>query len=195
MERWDWMKISKIEVVSGWNRALDAALVTSGRTPKGKEPSLAWRKRMLLAEHSPIRAVQFQWEYEDLPSFVSVHLVRHKIGIEHFVRSQRSDRSLRGTARHDLPQDALVSHRCIANAQAIISISRKRLCDKASWETRAAWHALVVALDDIDHEVASCCVPECVYRGFCPEMGSCGLVNLDSWQTHREKYISVLTSP
>jgi hypothetical protein len=59
-----------------------------------------------------------------------------------------------------------------ANAQALINISRKRLCNDAHHETRNKWADLVRELDD--DAVASACVPECVYRGFCPSLSPCG---------------------
>ena len=60
---------------------------------KGVYPTAAWKKKILLAEHSPIRLMQFAWKWSDLPYWVSVHIVRHKIGIEHFVSTQRTDRT------------------------------------------------------------------------------------------------------
>ena len=48
--------------------------------------------KMYKSEHSPIRTQMFWIEMEDIPTFVSVHLVRHKIGVEHFVKSNRLDR-------------------------------------------------------------------------------------------------------
>ena len=35
---------------------------------------------------------------------------------------------------------------------------------------------VVEALRKTEPELAACCVPECVYRGFCPEFRSCGYV-------------------
>lgn len=48
---------------------------------------------MLLAEHSPIRKLIISWKWYDLLSWVSVHLVRHKFGVDHWVRTQRTDRT------------------------------------------------------------------------------------------------------
>lgn len=130
---------------------------------------------MLLAEHSPIRKIIVCWKWVGLPSWVSVHFVRHKIGIEHWVQSQRTDRT--GIERSNLPQGALVTHECEANAQAIINISRRRLCMQASPETRGAWRAFLEALKEHEPELAKACVPDCVYRGGCFEYESCGSFN------------------
>ena len=66
---------------------------------------------------------------------------------------------------------------CFANAAEVMFISRRRLCAQASPETRAAWRLVVDALAEKEQELAACCVPECVYRGFCPEFRSCGFVD------------------
>lgn len=181
------MKIDFVRIVSGWGEVLDAARSTVGKGPATKAPSAAWKKWILLAEHSPIRGLIVAWQWSDLPYWVSVHLVRHKIGIEHFVQSQRSDRT--GVARDKLPQDAPVTHRCTANAQAIISISRKRLCHKASVETREAWATFVAALAETEPELAAVCVPECIYRGFCPELShTCGYAAGSEYYRRLEAY-------
>ena len=82
-------------------------------------------------------------------------------------------------------------HECFANAQAIMFISRRRLCAQASPETRAAWKAVVDAIAEKEPELAECCVPECVYRGFCPEFKCCGFVNTKAYQEMVAKYREV----
>ena len=168
------MKITHLETLTGWPVVYDMALATQGKRDQFACPSTEWRKRMIQAEHSPIRALTFCWTWEDLPYWVSVHISRHKIGIEHFVSTQRTDRT--GIERDKLPQDAPVMHTCIANAQALIAISRKRLCNKASQETRQAWNLLRDAMQKVDPIMASAMVPECAYRGMCPEMRPCGRI-------------------
>ena len=118
--------------------------------------------------------------------WVSVHLVRHKIGIEHWVATQRSDRT--GVDRNDLPQGALVNHACEADAQALINISRKRLCNCASKDTRKAWQKVRDEVSNVEPELASCMVRECVYRGFCPEMFPCGYSKTDAFKKELAEY-------
>jgi hypothetical protein len=84
------------------------------------------------------------------------------------------------------------------NAQAFINISRKRLCSCASQETRAAWRLVVEYLREFDPILAEKCVPECLYRGFCPEYDDrpefnkcCGYVNTDKYQEDLKKYRSI----
>lgn len=164
--------VAYVKRLTSWADALAVARETNGKMETGQEPSLEWRRHILLAEHSPIRSVLFRIKLVNIPSWVSVHFTRHKIGVEHYVSTQRSDRT--GVPRDQLPQDAPVTHVMVANAQALINISRKRLCRNAALETRFVWQRVLARLANVDHEVASACVPECVYRGFCPEMKTCG---------------------
>ena len=122
----------------------------------------------------------------DIPYWVSVHLVRHKIGVEHFVSTQRTDRT--GIDRSELPQSAPVSHTMVINAQALINISRKRLCNQASSDTREVWRMVIDEVGKHEPELANLCVPECVYRGFCPEMKSCGYVETAAYREWVERY-------
>lgn len=166
----------KVERVTPWSLALELARTTVWKNDGcAGEPGSRWKRRMLAAEHSPIRAVLYHVVLTGIPYWVSVHLVRHKVGVEHFVSSQRPDRSPSGAARHDLPQDAPVTHAMLVNAAALIAMSRKRLCSKAAEETRKTWEQVRLEVAKIDPETAEAMVPECVYRGGrCPEMAPCG---------------------
>lgn len=158
---------------------------TIGKTT-GKYPDKNWKRRLIISEHSPIRRIKFYWRWKDLKSWISVHFVRHHIGIDHWVSTQRTDRT--GINRDNLPQGTLVNHGCEANAQAIIYISRKRLCNCASIETRKAWIAVKEEIKKVEPELASCMVKECIYRGFCPEMFSCGYYKTEEYKKELAKY-------
>ena len=147
--------IKFMKVKGTWREVADAARTTIRQDEGTKEPSSKWKKRILLAEHSPIRKLCFNWKWLDLPYWVSVHFVRHKYGIEHFVSTQRTDRT--GVQRDAHRQDAPVMHECFANAQAVMFISRRRLCGQASAETRTAWQLVVDAIAEKEPEVAACC--------------------------------------
>lgn len=177
----DWSKWTDV-----WPEVKQAARTTIGKDGEGAYPSDKWKKTILLAEHSPIRKIRFSWKWKNLKSWVSVHFVRHKFGIEHWVTTQRSDRT--GVDRDKSPQDTPVSHECEANAQALIFISRRRLCSQASAETRAAWQEVKDEVRKSDPVLASVMVPECIYRGFCPEFRSCGYVNTPQYQKALEEY-------
>ena len=144
-----------LKVIGSWRNVADAARTTIRMQGGVKEPSPKWKKTILLAEHSPIRKLLFSWKWSNLPYWVSVHFVRHKYGIEHFVSTQRTDRT--GTDRTGARQDAPVEHECFANAQAVMFISRRRLCSQASPETRAAWKLVVEEIAKVEPEVASAC--------------------------------------
>ena len=189
-------KIVKMEQVTLWNRVLNAARRTIGKEPLTKEPSDSWKAKMLLAEHSPIRLLEFDWSWSDIRQWVTAHLVRHHEGCEKFVHTQRGDRrkileEYNVGSRDELPQGALNSMDMTANAQALINISRKRLCNCASKETREAWTQVKEAIAEVDPVMASKMVPECLYRGFCPEfMNPCGYANTRKYQEDLIKYRS-----
>ena len=180
------MRIEIVDYQDRWQLVKNAAMGTIGKE-SGKYPDSAWKRSILLAEHSPIRLLEFDIIMHDIPYWVSVHLVRHKTGVEHFVSTQRTDRT--GVDRDSLPQDAPVTHRMHINAQALIAISRKRLCHQAADKTRYVWADVVRAIREYEPELADACVPECVYRGFCPEMRSCGFVNGKTYERVRGKYV------
>ncbi len=179
--------IDRFSHIDNWQEVKDATMNTIGMNT-GKYPDSKWKKELIMAEHSPIRKMKFSWRWKDLPYWVSVHIVRHKIGIEHFVKTQRSDRT--GIDRNELPQGAPVSHECEADAQALINISRKRLCSCASKETREAWQLVKDEVAKVEPELASCMVKECVYRGFCPEMFGCGFEKTEQFKIEIENYRS-----
>lgn len=168
-----------------WQDIKNATMNTIGKS-QGVYPTSEWKRKLLLSEHSPIRKLTINWRWVDLKYWTSVHLVRHKFGIEHFVTTQRTDRT--GISRDELPQGALVNHECTANAQALITISRKRLCNGASLETRQAWREVINEVAKVEPELASCCVVECVYRGYCPEMFPCGYTKTDKFKEELSVY-------
>jgi hypothetical protein len=182
-------EIVRLDQVTSWKRALNAARRTIGKAPLAKEPSKSWEAKMLLAEHSPIRLVEFDWTWKDIMQWVTTHLVRHHEGCEKFVHSQRGDRRVLPVPRNELPQGALNDMDMTANAQAIINISRKRLCSCASKETREAWKQVVEAIREVDPVLADKCVPECLYRGFCPEfMNPCGYSKTKKFEEDLQRY-------
>lgn len=174
------------EYVDQWLKVKRSARTTVGREGEGVYPSDSWKKRILLAEHSPIRKIKFSWKWTKLKSWVSVHFVRHKFGIEHWVSTQRSDRT--NVNRDESLQSTPVEHECDANAQALIFISRRRLCAQASPETRKAWQEVKAEVKEYDPILASVMVKECIYRGFCPEENCCGYVETEAYEKELEAY-------
>ena len=189
-------KIIRMEMITLWKRALNAARRTIGKAPLDKEPSKSWEAKMLLAEHSPIRLLEYEWTWADIMQWVTTHLVRHHEGCEKFVHTQRGDRKAildeyNVSSRNELPQGATNDMDMTANAQALISISRKRLCNCASKETREAWKQVQDAIREVDPVMADKMVPECIYRGFCPEfMNPCGYANTEKYKQDLKRYRS-----
>lgn len=182
------MKVNFLGVKGTWREVANAARTTIHQEAGNGEPSSNWKRRMLFAEHSPIRQIIIKWKWLDIPYWVSVHLVRHWLGIIHWVRTQRTDRT--GIKRDEKPQGSFIEHEAEANAQAIINISRRRLCRQASKETRIAWKTFLESIKNKEPELYSVCVPECIYRnGLCPEYESCGWNQTKEFDSELNKYL------
>ena len=180
-------EISIINYEDKWQDVNNLAMNTIGKE-SGKYPDSKWKMKMLKAEHSPIRMITLTVRIKNIPYWVVMHLTRHKFGIEHYVSTQRTDRT--GIDRDELKQSRLVDYTFVANAQALINISRKRLCNNASTETRMLWDRVVYEINKYEPELAHCMVPECIYRGHCPEMHSCGMFDgIISNPSAKERYL------
>lgn len=188
------LKVRSIKMYGGWKRVLNAARLTAGKKPLDKEPSNKWKRKMLLAEHSPIRLVEYDGIWDFIKMWVTTHLVRHHVGVEKFVSTQRTDRNpdLMDLDRDALPQGLENTMMISANAQGLINMSRKRLCSCASTETRQAWKALLEEIKKVDPILVEKCVPECIYRGFCPEFDKCcGYVNTEKYKEELKNYRNI----
>lgn len=185
-------KVTRLECIKpNWIRVVNAARRTWGKKPINHEPSDTFKKKILLAEHSPIRLLEYDFTWEDIRQWVTAHFVRHHEGCEKFVHTQRTDinETLKGLNRDELLQGLLNDMDMTCNAQAFINISRKRLCSCASKETRESWKGVIEYLKEVDPILASKCVPECIYRGFCPEFDRCcGYVNTEAYKKRLEEY-------
>lgn len=160
------MKTKIVKVKGDWVEVKNDARFTMGKEPTDKEPSSEWKRKMLVSEHSPIRALIFKWQWLNMKHWVTVHWVRHKW--EKMVQTQRSDRT--GINRDKLPQDEPQNFQGEANVQHLIDTERKRLCFLSSPEAREYGEDLKVAISEIDRETGDNLVPNCVYRGGCPEL-------------------------
>lgn len=183
------MKVELKDIKGSWIEVVNRARITVNKEALDKEPSEDFKRKILRAEHSPIRSLIFCFKITDLKSWVATHLVRHHVGVEKWVRTQRSDRT--GINRDELPQGAKVEMELEANTQALINMARKRLCAQASPETRAVMEAIKKEVEKKDPIVAEVMVKECVYRGYCPEMWSCGYDKTKQFQKELEEYRKV----
>ena len=178
----------KIERVTSWQRVVDAARFTERKDALGHEPSDQFKRNILRSEHSPIRLLEYDIKIYDIPYFSAMHFVRHFMGIEKFVSTQRPDRTNSGKTRHELPQDAPVNVWFAINAQALINISHVRMCNKADETTRKIWFAVADIICYKDPILAEFLVPSCVAKGFCPEIKSCGWCKSDAFKSERMEY-------
>lgn len=168
-EDWMWCKICTLNTVGKTAVAL---------------PNDEWKIKLLKSEHSPVRELRFGIRME-VPYYVSVHFVRHHIGVNHYVSTQRDDRVFRDEeiTRANLPQGQTVSHIMSINTQELMFMSRKRLCQQAEETTRAVMKKIVDEVYKINPEYkeAKILVPNCVYRnGKCDEFFPCnkgGVIN------------------
>jgi len=183
----------RIEItrVTSWTDVLNAARFTQRKSLRSGEPSIKFKKKIIKAEHSPLRCLMFNIDFYDIPNYVSVHLVRH-IHAQPFVSTSRPDIDGKQVPREEQKKIDPVNMRLFLNAQEIIAISRVRLCNRAEKETRRIWNLVVEELRKQEPELAAACVPQCVYRGFCPEFNSCGLADGELFPLKVNDYINNL---
>jgi hypothetical protein len=164
-------KLTEILKIKGtWEDVVNRCRATVGKDELGKEPSSEFKKAILIAEHSPIRELHISWAWRCIKSWVATHWVRHVW--ECYVKTQRDDRT--GIPRDDLPQGALVDFFGEMNPQHSIDTWRKRLCFLAHPRTREYAVDFKAELHEFEPEWSDVLVPNCIYRGGCPEMnGGC----------------------
>ena len=151
-----------------------AIWVTMGKTEMPKTgPSSKLLHDALNARHSPIRVLNFAFLIEGIPSNISVHLCRHVHAVP-FVSSLRNDRQRRmngDMAPRNTPVDMIL----YCNAEELMTIANKRLCNLASDKTREVVGALCGAALNVMPELDGLLVPMCEYHGgVCHEINGCG---------------------
>lgn len=167
----DFTKIT-IEASFGTDRQVaDRARTTIGLAPGDKEISQAYMRKLYLCEHSPIRLQSYIIRIEGIPTWIATHFSRHNVGVTPYIQSMRDDR-----AEYDeMPnRETPVIMELHANTQAIINISRKRLCFCSHIRTIGVWKAVLEELAKVNPTLVSCCTRDCTYRGWCYEHKSCG---------------------
>lgn len=165
------LKTDILKIKGDWQEVVDDCRATVKKSPLGKEPSKEFKKRILIAEHDPIRDIIVKFRWEGIKYWVAMHWKTHIWRSR--VDSQRPERQTRYD-RERAPQDAPVDFIGDPNAQHLIDTMRKRLCFQASPETREYAEDLKMALAEREGELSDVLVPNCVYRCGCPEMDRCG---------------------
>lgn len=136
------------------------------------EPTSEWKRKLLLAEHSPLRHSLITIEVKDIPYCIMGHFVRHHNGVTPYVSTSREDRT--GVPRDERKQTDPVTMRMDLNIQSLINISRKRLCNQADPTTQKIWLGVIKEIAKKDEDIAWACVPEGIRSCGCPEkFGQC----------------------
>lgn len=161
--------------------------------------------------HSPVRTQMFLVEMQRIPLFVASQLVRSKVGVEWWMRTRRTDRgaesfkdvceelALNLYDRGDDPVTEILDWpnrfdryaptdlMGLLNAEAIINMSHKRLCSKASKETREVWEEVCNQIRLCDPDLYPHLVRPCVAMGVCREK-CCGFIRSQLFTKLREEY-------
>lgn len=177
----------------------------------GKDSNITLKKLYKFG-HSPMRTQLFWVELRNIPLFVASQLVRSHVGVQFFQRSKRTDRGGEDfrevcenilnklNAGEDVSKDieslpdkfdryTPTDLAFLINAEALINLSHKRLCNKASEETKEIFNSIKEAIKPLDPDLYIHLVPTCIYRGgICPEPKSCGYSKSDIFPKILEHY-------
>ena len=178
------MKVEIKPLFHDWEYIKGAALFTQG-LKRVNPVTYNWKRQAVLAEHSPIRVSQFEIT-ATVPNFVMGHIVRHHQGVEKFVQSLRED--ITGIPNAEVNRTTETNIKLVLNIQALINISRKRMCNNASTDTRFFWDSVHLEMINLDSAIANAMVPECIYRGFCPEFKKCGYSKTKQFKEKLKEY-------
>lgn len=157
-----------------WMCVRRRALITQGLEHIVNAPWDAWKHDLLEARHSPIRRLWFSFRIH-CPYWVSVHLCRH-VHAQPYVQSQRNDRQDRYD-RNTAPQDQPVVMIWDLNAEELMTVANKRLCNKAQPETREVVQKMCDLVLNYFPEFTGLLVPACQYNGVCHEIKPCGAMD------------------
>ena len=152
----------------------------------GKE-SYMTLKQCYKAMHSNARTQLFWIEMHDIPLSVASHLVRH-VHAQPYQRSKRPDRDPNAV---DLGRNTPTDLGLLLNAEEIVNVSLKRLCNKASRETRDIWIKVLARLAEVDPDLYLFCQRPCVACGLCREPKPCGYMASENYDKERINYLKL----
>ena len=171
------VQIIKHPTEEDWLLVKKCTLVTVGKETN-TPPTDKFKADLLRARHSPIRELKFVFYLTDIPYWVSTHLCRH-IHAQPYVKTQRNDRQS-NYDRNSAPQNAPVDMMWSMNAEELITIANKRLCNQASLETRELVKMICKEVEKVCPEFNNELVPMCVRNGFvCHEIFPCGRMSIE----------------
>lgn len=169
------VKLIEYPTEKDWIECKRRALITIYGKGLGdvKPPDPDWKHRILEARHSPIRYLRYSFLIENIPSNTSVHLCRH-VHSQPYVSSLRNDRQ-DAMDGDKAPRNTPVNMILDVNAEELMTIANKRLCQKASLKTRKVVAAMCAEAMKATPELIGLLVPMCEYHGgVCHEMHPCG---------------------
>lgn len=159
-----------VEKLTDKSMLYESAQTTSWSAVKERVNNDRWYK----SEHSPIRTQMFYIRLRNIPQFVHTHYVRHTVWNQPYVRTGREDRGKEGEQTRWSPNDMDM----LVNAQTLINMARKRLCNQAHDVTVMVMDAIKDCVFNLDEDLANNMVRECIYRcGYCPQHRPCGFLN------------------
>ena len=108
-----------------------------------------------------------------MPYWLHVELVRHHVGLEKYVKSQRDDRNNNEVPRGKKPQDAPVNVIIDLNAETLMTLMNKRLCGAATKEMQEFMLIIRKLVIETNPEFTEFLVPMCKYVHECKEFKPC----------------------
>jgi hypothetical protein len=173
----------KVELLTGpneldWIGVKRRALITVYGKGNGYvvPPTSDWKHKILEARHSPIRWIRYSFLIIGIPSNIATHLCRH-VHAQPYVSSLRNDRQ-NGMDGDLAPRNTPVDMILDVNAEELMVIANKRLCNKAAQKTREVVQEMCRLAEEATPEFAGLLVPACMYNGgICHEMKPCGREN------------------
>ena len=160
----DWCEVKRRALITVYGKGLGEIY----------PPASEWRYRLLRARHSPIRYLRYSFMLEDIPSNTATHLARH-IHAQPYISSLRNDRQdiMDGDSA---PRNTPVNMIYDVNAEELMIIANKRLCNKAAEKTREVVGEMCRLAIEVTPELRELLVPMCEYLGgSCLEMKPCYL--------------------
>lgn len=177
-------------IISDWKRVKNHCRTTDNKGFTENSASDSFKRKLLISEHAPIRLLEFDWSWKDIKYWVSTEWSRHKF--EKFISSQRDDRLVDNVPRGKKPQEALVNFDGYANMQNLIDAWRKRLCLASTKEARELAADFKKELHNTNQYESDVLVPNCIYRGGCPEFHGCGYYKeFVKWCTSHKKELNI----
>ena len=73
------MKVELTDIKGTYEQVANRARTTVSKGELGHDPSEKFKRKILMAEHSPIRSLIYCFKITHLKSWIATHLVRHHV--------------------------------------------------------------------------------------------------------------------